>query len=71
MNAAKVASWIVGVLASLAVPIAALAAAAKGKAAPAECPPSDGGLPWGAILCALIALGGVCAVAFRNANRTA
>jgi hypothetical protein len=69
MNAAKVAWWVVGVLASLAVPLAAVAAEGK-KAAAAECPVYDGGLPWGAIFIVLFAMAGVCVVAFRNANRS-
>jgi hypothetical protein len=71
MSVAKIAWWAVGVLASLAVPLAALAAEPKAKAAPLECPSLEAGLPWGPIFIALIALGGVCVVAFKNANRTA
>ena len=70
MNAPKVASWIVAVVASLAVPLVAVAAEGK-KSGASDCQPYDGGLPWAAIFIVLIALGGVCVVAFRNANRTA
>jgi hypothetical protein len=68
MNAVKALSWTVGVLASLAVPMA-LAAATK-RLGPNDCPPLEGGLPWGAIMCALAGLAGVCVIAFKNANRT-
>jgi invasion protein IalB len=71
MNVVKFASWVAGLLASVAVPLAALAAEAKPKSSALECPPADSGWAWWAILCTLVALGGVCVVAFRNANRTA
>jgi hypothetical protein len=70
MNVAKIEWWIVGVLVFLAVPLAGVASAAK-KMAVTEIPAHEGGLPWGAIFIALFAAGGVCVVAFRNANRSA
>lgn len=60
---------VVGVLASLATPAAAWAARTA-KSQPSGAPELKASVPIWAILCALVALAGICVVAFKNARRT-
>lgn len=53
----------------LAATVLAPAGAVLAKTKPTGAPPLEYSTPWWAIFCTLVALGGICAVAFKNAKR--
>lgn len=71
MNVRKRLTALLGVLLCTVGP-AAVALAAKGAKAPKNTGPPElkASVSFWAILCALVALAGVCVVAFKNARRT-
>ena len=68
MNARRLAQKLLG-LAVWAVPLVALAARTKSRAADAP-PKLDPSVSFWPILVVLVALGGICVVAFKSARRT-
>jgi len=69
MKMRGIALALVGFLVSVAWPVAVLAAR-RSKKARTGVPELESSVPGWAILCTLVALAGICVVAFKSAKRT-
>ena len=65
MDRQRVLAGLLGILAWMGDPLSRVLAASKD-----EPPELKSSVPLWAVLCSLVALGGICVVAFKNAKRT-
>jgi formate hydrogenlyase subunit 3/multisubunit Na+/H+ antiporter MnhD subunit len=70
MKTRGIALALVGFLVSVAWPVAVLAARGSKKARTPGAPELEAAVPGWAILCTLVALAGICVVAFKSSKRT-